>query len=159
MEFEEEYKNIKKSFNNLKYNLPQFEELEENFDLDKLIDRNPKFILQNIRRIMLEKFSSYSQLFEALLNPTSSSRLLHNILRKTNLEQKNKIKEYCDDLIKYQFDSIKLETIYDEKKEAEFLKESFTFWMNLKKDIMKLFNSIDLSLEDVKNTNQNNYFS
>lgn len=159
MDFEEEYQQIKEKFSKLKYTLPSFEKLEENFELDKLTDRNQKFILQNIRRIMLEKFGSYSQLFEAVLNSGSSSRIIYKISSKINDEKRKKIKNLVDELIILQFNSIKLETDYNEEKEAMFLNDAFKKWEKIKKEISRLFEEIDISSEEIKDVNESNYLS
>jgi hypothetical protein len=159
MEHDEEYQEMKKEYLSFKYNLPNFEKLEEDFDLDKISDRNKKFVLLNIRRVMIEKFTNYSQLFEALLNPVSQSRLLLHMLKKIDEEKKIQMKKFCDILIDYQFEAIKLELIYDEKREAKFIISAFEKWENIKKEILEMLDSIDFKAKDSKNNHENNYFS
>lgn len=159
MEPDEEYEEMRKAYNKLEYKLPPFEELEKDFDLDKISDRNKKFLLMNIRRVMVEKFSSYSQLFEALLNPTSQSRLLLRILKKLDNEKKDKLREYCDKLLNYQYEAIKMELVWDEKKEADFVNQKFNEWTKMKNEILRLLDSIEFEITDEKNSSENNYFS
>ena len=159
MEHKEELKEMKETYQKLSYKLPSFEELEENFDLDKISDRNQKFILLNIRRVMVEKFSNYSQLFEALLNPVSQSRLLLRILKKLDNEKKDKLREYCDKLLNYQYEAIKMELVWDEKKEANFVNQKFKEWNKMKDEILELMDSLEFEMKDEKNSSENNYFS
>ena len=159
MEHEEELNEMKEAYQKLSYELPSFEELEENFDIDKISDRNHKFLLLNIRRVMVEKFSSYSQLFEALLNQVSQSRLLLRILKKLDNEIKDKLREYCDKLLNYQYEAIKMELVWDEKKEANFVNKKFKEWNKMKDEILELMNSIEFEVKDEKNSSENNYFS
>jgi hypothetical protein len=54
--------------------------------------------------------------------------------------------------------SLKLDTIYNEEKEAEFIKNSYEKWSFLKKQIYDLLDKINFENEKSNLDNNSNYF-
>jgi len=61
--------NLKKKYKIFqeKYFLPKFEELNDDFSIEKLADNETDFLLKEIRRFISEKFSNYLRLIESLI--------------------------------------------------------------------------------------------
>ena len=55
-----------------KYSLPSFENLNEDFQIEKVCCEETELVLKEISKIMGEKFSSYHRLVETLVNPTNA---------------------------------------------------------------------------------------
>ncbi|MCK5321235.1 hypothetical protein KAJ38_01535 [Candidatus Pacearchaeota archaeon] len=141
-----------------KYELPNFNELSENFDIEKTIDKESIFLIREIRRTINEKLSAYTHLFETLLNPTATPMFMFSILRGIDEDNKKKIKEVYKKLSKLQIKAIKLDTIYSEQAEVEFIKNSFNEWQDLKKTIYEIIEKFDKDIEEDNSSKERGYF-
>lgn len=153
-ELKKEYEKLKE-----KYNLPDFRQLAEDFDIEKITDKElGSFILRDIRRAVDEKISAYLHLFENLVNPALAPVFLFSFLKNVDEEERKKIKEVYKALSKMQLESIKIDTIYNENSEADFIKNIFKEWQSLKKEIHRIIEKFDKSLEESNNSNKTEYF-
>ncbi|MEA3248460.1 MAG: hypothetical protein U9Q73_02015 [Nanoarchaeota archaeon] len=141
-----------------KYELPEFGKLSENFDIEKTIDKESQFLIREIRRTINEKLSAYTHLFETILNPTATPIFMFSILRGIDEDNKKKIKEIYKKLSRLQIKAIKLDTIYSEQAEVEFIKNSFNEWQDLKKIIYGIIEKFDESIEEDNNLKERSYF-
>ncbi len=141
-----------------KYELPDFKELSEDFDIEKTIDKESLFLIREIRRTINEKLSAYTHLFETLLNPTATPMFMFSILRGIDEDNKKKIKEVYKKLSKLQIKAIKLDTIYSEQAETEFIENSFNEWQDLKKIIYNIIEKFDENIEEDNSSKERGYF-
>lgn len=125
------------------YGLPTFQEMTEEFEIEKVSEKETEFVLREIRRTILEKVSAYMHLFESIINPSSGSLLIFSVLKNIDEEAKKEIKEIYKKLAKIQIISMRLDTIYNEKEEAEFIIQVYKDWGKLKYPIFKLFEKFD----------------
>ncbi len=141
--FEEDYKKFE-------FELPDLRKLKEDFDVEKVYDKDSEFLLRSIRRVVSEKITAYSQLFETLMNPSSPPMFIYSLIR--NLEEKDKelVKNVYSQLTKIQISAIKLDTIYSEKGEAKFILDTFNAWQDVKEDVYALFDRLEKSSGDEK---------
>ncbi|MFH1238310.1 MAG: hypothetical protein ABIH79_01545 [archaeon] len=141
-----------------KYALPAFDKLSEDFDIEKTIDKEPIFLIREIRRTINEKISAYMHLFETLINPTATPMFIFSILRKIDEDNKEKIKDVYKKISRLQIKAMKLDTIYSEKSEVEFIKTSFNEWQDLKKIIFSIIEKFDESIEEENSLKERSYF-
>jgi hypothetical protein len=141
-----------------KYSLPEFTSLCEDFDIEKAFEKDSSYILREIRRAIHEKFSAYLHLLETLTNPTAPPMFIFSIIRGLGEEEKKNIKEIYKKLSKLQLSVMKLDTIYDEAKEAEYIIESFNEWQNAKKDLMDIVEKLEKGLEQDSDMKKSAYF-
>ena len=141
-----------------KHGLPEFEKLSEDFDIEKTIDKESTFLIREIRRTINEKLSAYTHLFETILNPTATPMFMFSILRGIDEDNKKKIKEVYKKLSRLQIKAIKLDTIYSEQAEVEFIKNSFNEWQDLKKTIYKVIEKFDENIEEDPSSKERGYF-
>ncbi len=153
-----DYITLKEEYNKLDYTLPDFEKLNEDFEVAKHLEEENQFLIRDIRKIMGQKFSAYLQLFELLKNPTSSPMFVYSLLRNISEEDKKLIKEIYKELSIFQVQSMKLDTIYSEQLESEFLNNGFDKWQELKCQILNLLDKIDFKKEEEKESVKNGYF-
>ncbi len=153
-DLETTYKKLKE-----KYNLPEFEKLSEDFDIEKNIDKESNFILREIRRTITEKISGYLQLFEILINPSAPPMFIFSILRNISVEDKGTIKEVYKTLSKIQIEAMKLDVIYKESAEEEFIKEVFGIWQKLKPTVYKLIEKFETNFEEDDASKKRSYFA
>jgi hypothetical protein len=155
----EEQFNVEEQYNKLKekYDLPEFKELTKDFDIEKNQDKESPFLLREIRRIINEKIGSYLHLFETLMNPTSPPMFVFSILRNISTEDKESIKEIYKELSKTQIEIMKLDTIYSEESESEFVSKTYQSWQALKPKIYKLIENFESSFETDDTSTKKSY--
>jgi len=125
----QEYNKIK-----AKYSLPEFEKLEKDFEFlhikENLKDR--LYLLRIIRRHVYNKIVFLSQLLERILFPNSSSLVLINESKFFSEKQHHEIFKIYKILMKYERLSLSLDILNDEGKNADFIKEIYKKWPNLR---------------------------
>lgn len=142
-----------------KYDLPEFEKLSEDFDVEKNIDKESTFLIRDIRRVAVEKTSAYLQLFETLINPSAPPMFVFSILRNVSSEDKDVIKEIYKILSKLQIEAMKLDIIYNEKSEAKFINEIFNMWQESKPTIYRLIEKFEMNFESDDISKKRSYFA
>jgi len=139
---------MKEEFEEFEYELPSFDGLAEDFDIEKAYEKDTSFLLREVRKIMMEKLSAYLQLFETFMNPSSPPMFVFSALRALEKEDREMIKRMYKDLSKYQLWAVKLDTVYNEQKEAEFILESYNNWQKFKEEIYKLIEKLEVEQEE-----------
>jgi hypothetical protein len=153
LNFEELYNELKKE-----HDIPEFNKLAQDFDIEKIQDKETTFLLREIRRAINEKISAYIQLFETLINPNAPPMFVFSILRNISTKDKDTIKQTYKTLSKTQIEIMKLDTIYNEKQEAKFINDTFNTWQELKPTIHKLIEDFEASFETDDTTKKRSYF-
>jgi len=141
-----------------KYNLPDFEKLAEDFDIEKDDEKRTSFVLRDIRKSITEKISSCFQFFEILINPSSPPSFIFSFLRNMTPEDKKEIKEIHKELVELEIEILKRDTVYNEELEAKFIKKSFEKWQEIKLRISKILDKIDKSSGALNNSKTSGYF-
>ncbi|MFA5060834.1 MAG: hypothetical protein WC494_00775 [Candidatus Pacearchaeota archaeon] len=152
-DLKEEYEKTRK-----KYNLPAYEDLASNFDIEKIGEKESSYVLRDIRRIIVEKISAYMHFFEGLINPSSSSLFVLSMIKKVNKEIQEKVNKDYKVFSKFQIKSMKLDTIYDESSEADFIKEFYDKWQEMKKGIYELIENLGEDIDNGKEERKGGYF-
>lgn len=152
--------NIEDVYNEIrkKHNLPEFEKIAQDFDIEKIQNKETKFLLREVRRAISEKITAYIHLFENLINPNAPPIFIFSILQKMPQKDKNRIKEIYKTLSENQIEIMKLDTIYNEEKEAEFVKKIFKKWQELKKEIHELIENFEKNLKSEEISKNGSYF-
>lgn len=143
---------------NTKFQLPKFEKLVEDFDVDKITEKKDGILIRDIRRIINDKLSAYLHLFETLLHPSSPPMFVMTFLKNTTEDDKKAIRDIYKELSKMQMANIKLDTVFDEKKEIEFVKSSFNAWQSIKKRIYALMEIFEKEFEKNVEVKEKSYF-
>jgi len=138
---------MKEEFNELPYELPDFEALCEDFDIEKAFDKDSSYLLREVRKLVMEKLSAYLQLFETFMNPASPPMFIFKVLRNVNNGDKEFVKEVYEELSKYQLWAVRLDTVYEEKNEAEFISKAFSDWQEMKKKIYSFLERLEKESE------------
>ena len=140
---------LSKQYNELagKHKLPEFDELAQEFDIEKASEKPGKYLLRNMRRTMNDKISAYLHLFETFMNPGNAPMFILSMLKNATINDKKDIEEIYKKLAKIEIITIKLDTIYSEENEARFIRDSFDKWQNMKDKIMELIEKFDSSFD------------
>ena len=141
-----------------KYELPELDRLLEDFDIDKLTEKEPLLLAREIRKVVSEKITSYLALFEHFKNPSSCPMFIFSALKNASDELKKIVEEAYTEIAKIELISLKLDTIYNEKDEAEFIKKVYTQWQGLKKKIYFLLKELESNIDKSDTANKTSYF-
>lgn len=152
--------NLKEDFLKLKekYSLPDFEKLCEDFDIEKLSEKDSMFLLRDIRRTINEKLTAYINLLENLINPSSPSIFVFSILRGVENKNRSFMKIIYKSLARTQLEVMKLDTQYDEEGEAKFILESFKIWQSTKPKLLRLIDGLKKNFEKDVESKRTSYF-
>lgn len=151
---------LKLVYDNLrqKYGLPEFEKLAEDFDIEKIAEKEPIFPIREIRRAINEKITAYLHLFETLINPNAPPMFVFSILRNASTKDKDTVRDIYKTLSKIQIETMKLDTIYKEDTEIKFINETFNTWQKLKPKIYKLIENFEANFEENDTSKNRSYF-
>lgn len=142
----------------LKYDLPGFEKLNEDFSIEKLSEVETDYLLREIIRFISEKISNYFRVVESLINPVNVPMFNYTIVKALGVEEKNKLNEIYKKLSKVEVDLIELDIEHLEEREALFLKGFYFIWQDVKKDILEIFKVVRRNWDNKKEDNGKGYF-
>jgi UDP-glucose 6-dehydrogenase len=143
----EEIKSLYKEFEE-KYSLPSFEELNENFQIEKVIESETDYLLRELRKHIAEKLYNYLRFAETLLNPVNASFFILSLAKSINPEKKKKLEEIYKKLAKNEIKCFKVDLTYSEEKEAEFIKDSSNLWEKIKRDFLEIIEDTEKNLDN-----------
>ena len=158
-EKESDLQSLKESYSVLekKYKLPSFSELNEDFDIEKLQERETELLLKSVRRVIVEKMANVVRFLELLLNPSEGPTplFMYAILKNINQDVRKEIEDLYKDLSKVELNSLSLDIIYSEKEEAQFLCEAFKKWSKSKLKLKEITNKLGFSWAKEKQADRN----
>ncbi len=125
-DFEKDYAKLEK-----KYGLPSFQKINEDFEIDK-IERETRYVLRLIRKVMMEKIINSITFLEMLLNPINTPRIYFAYAHGMSAEDRKEIERLYQTLGKLSIISLDAEVDYIEKREAELIKQINNTWHSLK---------------------------
>lgn len=140
---------LKKQYSLLqvKYKLPKFSELNEDFDIEKLQDRETEHLLKGVRRAMIEKIANVIRFLELLLNPseTPTPMFIYAILKNITPETRKSIESLYKELSNLELGSIGLDVSHNEKEEAYFIKAVYQSWSKHQPDLKQITQRLSMS--------------
>ncbi len=156
---ESKLKKLKEEYSKLqkKYDLPSFDRLNEDFKIEKVAQEETELLVREIRENVGETLENFLRFLEAILNPVNVPMFLFPIIKSLNTEEKNKLSEIYKKLSKLEIEAMKL-IDYSEKKEAEFINQSFKLWQEIKKDFVKIIESSEKKLDIKIEKTEKGYF-
>lgn len=140
------------------HDLPFFDELNCEFQIEKISEIETDFLLREIRRFISEKFSGYLRFIEAILHPVNSQIFVFSIIKSIGIEEKRKLENIYKVLSKREVEVIILDIDFSEEKEAIFIKESYSEWKEVKKDLLSVVNVVRLNWDSKSESNGKDYF-
>lgn len=152
---------LKELYRNLqsRYNLPDFDRLNEEFAIEKATKDETDFVLREIRRYMADKFLDYFRITESILNPSNNPSMFIFSLTKTfDAKDREKLAELYKKLAKIEIWLMELDIEYSEQKEAEFIKEAYVLWQDIKKEIKGTIEVIKKNWDNKLEDNSKGYF-
>jgi hypothetical protein len=148
-QFKKQYAPLRK-----KYRLPSFEELNRDFEIEKIQDRETDFLLREVRKGVGEKVGAFLRFFEAVLNPAVAPAFIMSALKNFSSSDKEAIKETYQSLVELELKSIKLDIDYNEKAEAQFILQTVKVWQEIKPNLRVVMDSLSkVNVEGEKKRN------
>lgn len=133
-----EYEKVKQ-----KYNLPGFDELNKEFEIERLCEHETELLARRLRRAITEKVIHMLRLLEYFVNPQGAPLFIHSIMNNFDDETKKLIEKLYESGCKLETRSLALDISSDDEKDIKFIKEMLAVWKTMKKDIEKLNDKID----------------
>jgi len=151
---------LKKDYEALrvKYNLPEFSKLVEDFNIERASDTETDYPIREIRRFIAEKFFNYLRSVEALLNPSNVPMYVFSIVKTLGADEKKKLSEIYAELAKLEMEIMEIDLNFSEKGESDFIKSSFKAWQAMKKDLLKIVGTVKKNWDSKSETEKKGYF-
>ena len=124
------------------YDLPEFTKLNEVFDIEELVEGETEFLLRKIRKIISEKIAGYLRFFEIILNPSNAPIFFFKIIKKLDSKDKENLNRIYEKFGNLEIEMVRLDLEYNEKKEAEFIKNIFKFFSDIKADVLNIIDKM-----------------
>ena len=128
----EDYDKLRK-----KHSLPSYEEINNEFELlyfGNILEIS--FPLKFVRRRMIDKVNSFIGLLQNILYPNPSSLINMEEHKSFSEEEKKELSALIQELMALARMSTLLELENDEKRDADFIKTTFTRWKQLTKKLL-----------------------
>lgn len=149
----ENYKEIQE-----KYNLPSFDALNADFGIEKLSEVETDFLIREIAKVMVEKFSNYLRFVEFIINPVNSPIFIFSIIKTLREEEMKKFNEIYKELAKIEVRVIEIDIEFSEEKESLFIIESYDIWKRIKKDLLEIIEKVKANWDNKSEDNKKAYF-
>ena len=140
------------------HSLPDFDNLNSDFSIEKLAEIETDFLIREIVKSMGDKFSSYLRFVEVLINPSNSQMFVFSIVKTLGVEEKKKLSEIYKELAKIELNLIEADIDFSEKKIADLIKDSYEVWIELKKDLLDILEKIKSNWDRKNEGNSKGYF-
>ena len=119
-----------------KYKLPEFEELNQEFYIEKIAEFETEFLTREVRRFVADKIYNYLRFIETILNPANAPMFIFSVIKSMTLEDKKKFSDIYEKLAEIDLELIRLDVESSEKKDAEFINKVYASWGEIKKELI-----------------------
>lgn len=138
-------------------NLPKFENLNAEFGIEKA-DYDTDLFLKEIIKSIADKFQNYMRFIEGIINPSNASIFVFNLVKLIDNGKRIKLSKVYEKISEMEIKLIKLDLSSSEETEAEFIKESYKIWMEIKRDIIEIIDFVKENWNTKHEENKKNYF-
>lgn len=123
-------------------NLPSFENLNKDFNIERVAEIETDYLVREIRKFMADKFQNYLRFIEAILHPVSAPMFVFSMIKSLNPEEKKILAENYKKLAKIEIELIELDLNFNEEKEIKFIQNSYKIWQEIKTDIGQVIENV-----------------
>jgi hypothetical protein len=153
VEMKKQYEKLRK-----KYKLPIFKELDENFDIGRVSEKDTNTLLREIRKSLIDKVIAYFKFIEMMINPGNSSLFFFSLVKGLASKEKRVLERLYEKLGEMEIDVIELDARYSEKDEAEFIKKVNKEWKTVSEELIKLVEVLRRNWRQKSSKNDRGYF-
>jgi hypothetical protein len=142
---------IRKKYDELKekYTLPDFEELNKEFELSTI--EYEDFLLRQVRKKIVDKINAMCEFLEDLLSPDTAIANIYEY-KAFNDNERKKIFELYKKLKVLEKLSLELSLNHDEEKDAEFIEDVFSSWDKIRNEMIGFIKKIKSFWENESTT-------
>ena len=141
-----------------KYDLPEFTELNQLFDIEE-IDPDTEFLLRKIRRLISDRVAGYMRFIEIIINPSNAPMFFFKLIKKLDEADKEKLTGIYELLGNFEIEVVKLDLDCKEEKEADFIKKIYKiFNKTVKPDILTTIEKLSNGENTKKKESNGSYF-
>lgn len=141
-----------------KYNLPAFALLNEQFEIERIADRETEMLLREARKAITEKAVAFLRFLELMLNPSNAPFFMFAIIKNLNSPDKKTIEQIYERLCEFEIKAIGLDLKYNEAKEAEFIRYASKEWKNMEGQFAELGEIITRAWKTSSKKKERSYF-
>jgi len=149
----EDYGKIQK-----KHKLPSFKELNEDFHIEKIAEAETEILIREVRKFVGDKLANYMRFVESLLNPVNVPMFVFSFIKLMDSDDKKRLSDIFKELMKKEVKFIEIDLEFNEEKEAQLIRDSYRFWQDAKKDMLKILEKINKKWDDKSETNNKGYY-
>lgn len=142
-----------------KYSLPSFEELNNDFNIEKISENETEILVREVRKYIADKLSTYLRFIEGLLHPVNAPMFVFSVVKTLNEKDKEKLTEIYKKLAKREVELLELDISFEEEKEAKFIRETYVEWQEIKGDLLSIVGSIKSNWDNKVERNGAGYFN
>lgn len=152
--FKKDYATLKS-----KYGLPEYSKLIEDFNaVERASDNETDYPIREIRRFIADKIFNFHRFIEALLNPSNVPMHIFSMIKALGADEKKKLLDIYKEIAKIEIQVMELDIDFSEKKEAEFIKNTFNVWQSIKKDFSKIIDVVKKNWDAKSEEGRKDYF-
>jgi hypothetical protein len=141
-----------------KYSLPDFNELNRYFEIERIADHETDFLLRELRKAITEKATAFIRFIEILINPSNAPLFMFSIIKNIDPSGKKTIEKIYERLCGFEISAIRLDLGYNEKEEADFIKKSIKLWKESDDELKELVRIIETACKTSSNKKEKDYF-
>lgn len=141
-----------------KHRLPNFESLNQDFHIERVASVETDILIREIRKLIGEKLVNYIRFVENLINPINVPMFIFSVVKILDSEDKKKLSEIYKLLVEKELQFIETDLEFFEKREAEFINDSYSLWQNIKKDLISILDKVKDKSEKNSGINSKSYF-
>jgi hypothetical protein len=149
----EQYSELQK-----KYDLPSFEDMNKDFYIEKLAEMESDLLIREIRKFVADRLYNYLRFIESLLNPQNVPIWVFSVIKTLNTDDKKKLEDVYKKMSNNEVNLIELDIDYNEEKEVEFIKNSYSLWQEVKKEMLGIMRIVKENLNKEKQKDSRGYF-
>ena len=142
----------------IRYNLPSFEKLNEDFAIEKAAEVETDILIREIRKIVSDKLFNYLRFVEGILQPVNVPMIIFSIIKTLGEVEKAKLSEIYKKLAKMEIRLFEIDVSFSEEKEAEFIRDSYRIWQEVKLDALNVVEVIKKNWDNKSEFNNKHYF-
>ncbi len=142
-----------------KHGLPSFKEMNEDFYIEKIAENETDILIREVRRMVGDRLANYMRFIENLLNPVNVPMFVFSVIKLIGVEEKNKLQEIYKKLIQNEIKFVERDLEFEENKEAEFIRQSYELWQEIKKELANILEKVDKNWGTKTEESSKGYFS
>ena len=140
-----------------KHNLPNFEALNEDFQIEKAAETETDSLIRELRRTISDKPYTYLRFVETLINPVNAPMSMLSVVKTLGNEEKDKLTEIYKKLVKNEMLLIETDLSFSEENEAKFIRETYKVWQEVKKDLIEVIGVVNNNWDNKVERNGKKY--